>query len=255
MTEGQQPASLPRGDAPLTDRQTADAPSVPPAVAKVEVRVLELLASKLCHDLVSPVGAIRNGLELIEEMQEDAEGVDGEAGSVPPGFLTEAVGLIAHSSAQADRRLRVFRLAYGAAGRDQRAFADAHQAAAGWLEGGRTALDWTDASLPPALAERRGVAKLVLNMILLADEAMPYGGRIAVSGEGDGGAGRVVVIAHGRPGALSPDLEAALRGEAVAALTPRSVHAFVTGRFAEDAGLRLSVATVGPDCLSLTVRW
>ncbi len=244
----------------MTDRQTVDALSANPAAAKVEVRVLELLASKLCHDLVSPVGAIRNGLELIEEMQEDAEGVDGEgvdgvAGGVPPGFLTEAVALIAHSSAQADRRLRVFRLAYGAAGRDQRGFADARQAAAGWLDGGRTTLDWTDASLPPALAERRGVAKLVLNMILLADEAMPYGGRIAVSGEGDGGVGRVVVTAHGRPGALTPDLEAALRGDAVAALTPRSVHAFVTGRFAEDAGLRLSVAASGPDRLSLTAIW
>lgn len=236
----------------MTDVQTVETLPPPVAPALVELRVLELLASKLCHDLVSPVGAIRNGLELIEEMREDAEGMDG---GEPPEFLGEAVALIDHSSAQADRRLRVFRLAYGAAGREQRGFADARLAAMGWLDGGRTALDWPDHGLAPALADRRGMVKLVLNLILLADDALPYGGCIAVAGDGNASGGRITVTASGRPGALTSDLDAALRGSSTATLTPRTVHAYVTGRFAEDAGVRVSVSVGDPERLTLTAVW
>ncbi|MFD1625451.1 histidine phosphotransferase family protein [Azospirillum griseum] len=242
----------------MTDVHSVDTLPVAATPAVTDLRVLELLASKLCHDLVSPVGAIRNGLELIEEMREDAEGVgdDGENASCgPPDFLTEAVALIDHSAVQADRRLRVFRLAYGAAGRELRGFSDARLAAMGWLDGGRTALDWPDHSLPPTLAERRGVVKSVLNMILLADEAMPYGGRISVNGDGGATGGRVVVVASGRPGALTPDSDAALRGASANALTPRTVHAYLTGRFAEDAGLRVSATPSGPDRLIIAAVW
>ncbi len=225
----------------------------------VEVRILELLASKLCHDLVSPVGAIRNGLELIEEMREDAEeeaAVGGGPGlALGQGFLGEAVALIDHSSGQADRRLRLFRLAYGAAGRDQRGFADARDAAAGWLDGGRSALDWPGGKPDPALADRRGVAKLLLNMVVLAEEALPYGGRIAVAGEGSAASGRVTVTVSGRPGGLTAELASALSGDSAAELTPRSVHAYVTGRFAEDSGLRLTTTPAGADRFILSADW
>ncbi|RJF79483.1 hypothetical protein D3877_22205 [Azospirillum cavernae] len=221
----------------------------------IEVRILELLASKLCHDLVSPVGAIRNGLELIEEMREDAEADPVTGAALGQGFLGEAVALIDHSSNQADRRLRVFRLAYGAAGREQRGFADARDAAAGWIDGGRSALDWPERTPDPALGDRRGVAKLLLNMVVLAEEALPYGGRIAVAGEGDATAGRVTVTATGRPGGLSAELAAALVGAPTATLTPRSVHAYVTGRFAEDAGLRLAATPSGADRLIFSADW
>ena len=60
----------------------------------LDIRVVELLASRLCHDLVSPVGAIRNGLELIEEMNEDLD----DGGEPNPAFMGEAIKLIDHSS-------------------------------------------------------------------------------------------------------------------------------------------------------------
>ena len=68
-------------------------------------RVLELVSSRICHDLVSPVGAINNGVELIQELGEDAG--------------AEAMQLIAASAVQASARLKCFRLAYGAAGTDK----------------------------------------------------------------------------------------------------------------------------------------
>ncbi|SMH34302.1 histidine phosphotransferase family protein [Azospirillum agricola] len=215
----------------------------------IDIRVLELLASKLCHDLVSPVGAIRNGLELIEEMQDD------EDGAPAGGFVGEAVKLIDHSSLQADRRLRVFRLAYGVAGRDQKGFGDARNAAAGWLDGGRTKLDWPERVPSDMIAYRRGVVKTLLNLVLLADEALTHGGTIRVTGEGTEESGRLTVTAEGRPGALNPATAAALAGTEAAELTPRSVHAYLAGRFAEDDGFRIAVTPSGPDRLVLTADW
>ncbi|BAI76132.1 hypothetical protein AZL_d03060 (plasmid) [Azospirillum sp. B510] len=216
----------------------------------VDIRVLELLASKLCHDLVSPVGAIRNGLELIEEMQEDEDG--GAIG----GFLGEAVKLIDHSSGQADRRLRVFRLAYGQAGRDQKGFGDARAAAAGYVEGGRTRLDWPERVPHDMTAQRRGVVKLLLNLVMLADEALTHGGVVSVAADGDETAGGVTVTAAGRPGGLNPDAAAALAGTAsAAALTPRTIHAYITGRLAEADGFRIGVVPEGGERLVLTARW
>jgi histidine phosphotransferase ChpT len=95
----------------------------------MDIRVAELLCSRLCHELVSPVGAINNGVELIEEMGED--------------MAEEAIALISHSAGQAARRLRLLRLAYGAAGGEGAVgFADAQQAATAYFADGKISLDW-----------------------------------------------------------------------------------------------------------------
>lgn len=214
----------------------------------LDIRVIELLASRICHDLVSPVGAIRNGLELIEEMEDDEP-----AGG---GFAGEAIKLIEHSSGQADRRLRVFRLAYGLAGREQKGFADTRATAQGLLEGGRTRLDWPAGVPNDQLAFKRGAAKALLNVIILADEALTHGGTIAVAATGDEQSGRFTITATGRPGALKPEAEAALNGSAAPAdLTPRTIHAYMTGRFAEDDGYRVTATPSGPETLVFTVAW
>lgn len=212
----------------------------------LDIRVLELLASRVCHDLVSPVGAIRNGLELIEEMEDEPAG----------GFLGEAVKLIEHSSGQADKRLRVFRLAYGLAGREQKGFADTRTAAQGWVEGGRTKLDWPAGVPSDMLAFKRGAPKVLLNVIVLADEALTHGGTITVAGEGTEASGRITVTAAGRPGALNADAAAALAGTTNAAdLTPRTIHAYITGRFAEDDGFRIAATPSGPETLVFSIEW
>ncbi|MBP2290352.1 histidine phosphotransferase family protein [Azospirillum rugosum] len=214
----------------------------------LDIRVIELLASRICHDLVSPVGAIRNGLELIEEMEDDEP-----AGG---GFAGEAIKLIEHSSGQADRRLRVFRLAYGLAGREQKGFGDTRASAQGLLEGGRTRLDWPAGVPNDQLAFKRGAAKALLNVIILADEALTHGGTIAVAATGDEQSGRFTITATGRPGALKPEAEAALNGSvAPADLTPRTIHAYMTGRFAEDDGYRVAATPSGPETLVFTVEW
>src|SRR3954468_5609680 len=101
----------------------------------LDIRVVELLSSRLCHELISPVGAINNGVELIEEM--GAEMAD------------EAIGLIAHSADQASRRLRLLRLAYGTAGSDKSNLTEVAQAADGYFAGGKIKLEW-----PPGRIEQ-----------------------------------------------------------------------------------------------------
>src|SRR5438445_7741277 len=101
----------------------------------VDLRVLELVCSRICHDLVSPVGAVNNGVELIREMADD------EAPS--SGLESEALALIAHSAEQGSRRLRVLRLAYGAAGADA-PWEELRSALTQFFMGSRITLIWPD---------------------------------------------------------------------------------------------------------------
>lgn len=193
----------------------------------LDIRVLELLCSRLCHDLISPVGAINNGVELIEEM-----GVAGDMAS-------EAIGLIAHSADQAARRLRLFRLCYGAAGAESNVN-DVHAAADAYFKGTRVTLDWHPDRSGGSALQRRGASKMALNLILLADEALPYGGTIAVNEKVAPNA--VEISATGRQVQLRDDAKLALEGKVGAdALTPRTVHAYTTGRFADYFAMTVEV--------------
>ena len=138
----------------------------------LDIRVVELLCSRLCHELVSPVGAINNGVELIEEMGAD--------------MADEAIGLIAHSADQASRRLRLLRLAYGAVSSDKSGLAEVAQAADGYFAGSKIKLDWPPGRLEQASELQPGTGKVLLNLVILAEEALAYGGRIVVEPDRDG---------------------------------------------------------------------
>lgn len=198
----------------------------------IDLRVAELMCSRLCHDLVSPVGAINNGVELIEELGGDSTG--------------EAMALVSQSAERAAALLRCFRLAYGAAGASAATgLAEAREAAEGYLAGTKVALVWpaaegSGAALPP------GAAKVALNLVMLAAEALVYGGAIRVEIGGaaspaDALARRVTVIAEGRAAALGDEEALALHGSSPPdTLTPRTVHAYAVGAFARHYRLGLA---------------
>lgn len=203
--------------------------------------LLEMLCSRLCHDLVGPIGAISNGVELMEEMGEE--------------MGDEALRLIADSATQAATRLRLFRLAYGAAG-SQADLSDtlAREVLAAWFAGGRVTLDW---ALSVALPARRGVLKLVLNMALLAEECLPQGGLLTVTaGAAPGGRETVALLASGRGAAVRPENMALLRPadggtgmSAAAELTPRTAQAFHTRRLADKIGAIFTVLSATHDAV------
>src|ERR1700752_1132598 len=118
-----------------------------------ELKVASLLASRLCHDLVGPLGAVGNGLELVAE--------DG-------GMAAEALALAQRSAKRATSRLQFFRYAFGAAGGEGNLRpAEARSLAAGILQSGETMLEWPEG---PAAGLPVGSGRLLLNLLLLGSE-------------------------------------------------------------------------------------
>jgi histidine phosphotransferase ChpT len=202
----------------------------------IDLRVLELLSARLCHELVSPVGAINNGIELLGE--ED------------PEFVRDAVELIGQSGRRAGKRLQFYRFAYGtAAGASATAGGlDPAELVDGLFEGGKVTCDWTEEArtLPPDWQ------KLSCNVVLLASEALPRGGTVTVRPLRAGQLG-VEVVAVGETLNVTPELRAALLPNApVDDLTSRTVQAYFTARLAEQIGARLSVASPAAGQVSFT---
>ncbi len=121
-----------------------------------------LLCSRVCHDIISPVGAINNGLELLDE----------------GGADEDAMNLIRQSAVNASARLQFARIAFGAAGSAGMMIdtGDAEAVATAFLRNEKPELSWigTRALLP------KNKVKLLLNLILVANASIPRGGKLSV---------------------------------------------------------------------------
>jgi histidine phosphotransferase ChpT len=187
-----------------------------------------LLCSRLCHDLISPVGAIVNGIEVMEEDKNEET-------------KTFALDLIKKSAYQASAKLQFCRLAFGAAGSAgaQIDLGDAEKAARGLLEDGKTTLVW---NLPRLLLAKNRV-KLLLNMLLIAAGTVSRGGTLTidpVSG-GDGIAG-FLVTASGLNAKLNPATAELVAGSPSQAVDAHAIQPLYAGILARDCGLTLSAS-------------
>ncbi|MGD1879051.1 MAG: histidine phosphotransferase family protein [Kiloniellaceae bacterium] len=202
---------------------------------KIDVRVAELLTSRLCHDLVGPIGAVGNGLELLAEDEF--------------GMAEDAMKLTANSARQASNVLQFFRLAYGMAGARVGAdYSQIRDLSAALLETSRTRLEWTAVQAPDGAPD--GIAKLVLNMIALGHEALPRGGTLTVEINAAAGGIDAVVTARGQDSHLRPESLAGLHDNVdVGELTPRGVHGYFTKLMAQRLGSTLEIETPGEDVL------
>jgi histidine phosphotransferase ChpT len=186
----------------------------------IDLRVLELLTARLCHDLIGPVAAIANGVELL--------------GEDDPDFVRDAVALVGDSARKANARLQFYRFAYGFGGGGLTGPAP-HQLAAEFFSETATECDYREAAraLP---VERQ---KLACLMLAVAGEGLPRGGRLVL---GVGAAGPEIE-ARGQGAGPSPEVRAALVLAApVAALTTRTVGAYFAGLIAEAQRCRLAIA-------------
>lgn len=190
-----------------------------------------LLCSRVCHDLISPVGAIMNGLEVMED------GKDEETAKF-------AMDLIKKSAKTASAKLQFCRLAFGAAGSAgaQIDTGDAEKVARGLIEDEKTKIGW---NLPRILLAKNRV-KLLLNMLLLAAQAIPRGGQLTVDpvGEGDKLGFRVTVTGTNAkiPQSIPPLLAATPSDHAIDA---HAIQPFYTGMLAKNCGLSVSMASEG----------
>lgn len=205
-----------------------------------EIRLTELLCSKLCHDLVGPIGAIGNGMELLEE--EDL------------GMSKEALDLTAHSTRRASAILQFYRIAYGLGQTERRqdpAFLS--ELAAGILKDTRVALAWPDEARAQTWPE--GSGKLILNMIALALEALPTGGSVQVGIAEDGAGTEISATAVGKDAGFNDaTLEALSEGVTLQQLTPRNVHGYFTVLLSKRIGGRLQISTPDGGTLRLSAR-
>ncbi|MFZ5608714.1 MAG: histidine phosphotransferase family protein [Pseudomonadota bacterium] len=196
-----------------------------------------LLCSRLCHDLVSPVGAIGNGVEILRD--EDDEEMRGQV-----------LSLLEDSARQTSNRLQFFRLAFGAAGGfgstlDAR---EAHKAAANFFGGGKVDLDW----LPDSAPMPKDVVKLVLNLVLIASESLIRGGRIAVDLRLEDDRYQGCITATGERLLLADTVRKALiEGLPRAELEPRSAPAQLCFMLAKALGAVVRVELNAPHRLSM----
>lgn len=198
--------------------------SSPIAIGALDLAAL--LCSRVCHDLISPVGAIVNGIEVMEEDKNEET-------------KTFALDLIKKSAYQASAKLQFCRLAFGASGSAgaQIDLGDAEKAARGLFDDNKTSLAW---NLPRELVIKNKV-KLLLNMLLIAAGTIPRGGTLnveAVPG-GEGLAG-FVVTAAGHNAKLSPATAELLAGGVGHAVDAHAVQPVYAAILARDCGLTLS---------------
>ena len=190
-----------------------------------------LLCSRVCHDLISPVGAIVNGLEVLEEEKDEAT-------------KEFALDLIKKSARTASAKLQFCRIAFGAAGSAgaQIDLGDAETIARGFLEDDKTKLAW---NLPRALSPKNRV-KLLLNMLVIAGQAIPRGGRISVDPVGSGESMGFKVTAAGTNAKVPPAVPALLTGEGSGeGLDAHRIQPFYAGLLARASGVKATIAMDG----------
>ena len=186
----------------------------------VDLHVVELLAARLCHDLLGPISAISNGVELLADEE--------------PGFARDAVALVGESARKASRSLQFYRFAY-AFGGGRLAGPEPHLLAAEFFAETAIQCDYRAEARALPLEQQ----KLVCAMLAVAGEGLPRGGRLVLSA----GAVGPEIEATGAGSGPSPEIRAALSLAVPAAeLTSRTVGAYFTGLLAEALGRRLVVS-------------
>ena len=201
------------------------------------VEFASLLCSRLCHDLLSPVGALNNGLELLAEEHD-------------PEMRARCIDLLGESARASANKLKFFRLALGAAGgfgetvdtREARAaieglFGDNKRVQVGWLVE------------EPVLA--KSAIKVLLNLALIAGDALVRGGQLDIGAETrDDGSVEIVVRAAGPRIILDAELRQALLGETGdGQMTPRAVATHLVHALAVEAQGAVQVSEPDADVL------
>ncbi|ENN87176.1 hypothetical protein RHSP_24024 [Rhizobium freirei PRF 81] len=182
-----------------------------------------LLCSRVCHDVISPVGAINNGLELLDEGGADADAMD----------------LIRTSALNASVRLKFARLAFGASGSVGASIdtGEAERAAKDFAAAEKkTEVSWVG---PRAIIAKNRV-KLLLNLFLVAYGAIPRGGNIEVTLENPEFDAKFTITAKGRLMRVPPKFAEICSGTLEEAIDAHSIQPYYTVLLAEESGMELS---------------
>lgn len=192
-----------------------------------DLELAALLCSRVCHDVISPVGAIANGLEILAD-ETDAD------------MRALAFDLVRRSAGQASAKLQFCRLAFGAAGAagSKLDLGEAGQVARLFVGEEKIRLEW---SMPHETRDKIEV-KLLLNLMLMGISAIPRGGVVSVGADGP----KLVVIATGEGAKLPESSRQMLAGDIEAAeIDARLVQVYYAMRLADQAdyGIATDIAS------------
>ncbi len=189
-----------------------------------------LIASRVCHDIISPVGAINNGLEVLAEEGQSED------------MREFAMDLIRKSARQASAKLQFARLAFGAAGSAGASIdlGDAETVAKGFMAGEKASLEWT----ATRVLMPKNLVKLLLNLILISGHAIPRGGVIEVVVSGAAEAPTFELTCRGTNARIPAGVEDALAGIGEH-FDAHSIQPIYAGLLAKAAGMDVRVEKDG----------
>lgn len=189
-----------------------------------DLRMAELLCTRLCHDLTGPIGAVNNGAEFLAEDGFNMQG--------------QAVELIVSSAQAAVTRLQYYRMAYGHV-RDhgEANLADKQKLASQFFSDGKITLDWPDSHTDAAgVSVSLKMSRLIFNLLIVASSTLIRGGTLSVriAPSPDGGR-QLTVGAQGTGLKWEPEIEKVFAGQITASeLTPKNVQVYLTKRFVDE---------------------
>jgi histidine phosphotransferase ChpT len=202
-----------------------------------KTKLTALVASRICHDMVEPMSAIIQGLEMIKSAE----------GKTDP----DALSLLDSGVAKAWAKLEFFRFAMAGATAEGESELEEGRAVAVKLYGAlKPELVWS----APSVAMPRPAVRVIVNLLLIANECLPRGGKVEITAEKRGEGGEVIVTAKGPRAKLKETTAAALRGEAAEdTLSGHTIQPTLTGLLARQGGVELS-AREGEEQVELMAR-
>jgi len=189
-----------------------------------------LLCSRVCHDVINPVGAIVNGLEVLED-EDDAS------------MKAFALDLIKKSSRTASARLQFARIAFGAAGSAGSSIdlGDAENVARGFIQDDKVTLSWS----APRVFMPKNKVKLLLNLLIIAGSTIPRGGSIDAKVVGEAEAPSFDILSLGTHSRVPAGLLGLLAGEPESGtLDSHAIQPFYAGLIARAAAMTVRVQSV-----------
>jgi histidine phosphotransferase ChpT len=190
-----------------------------------DIEFAALMVSRVCHDLVGPLGAVVNGMEVLEDERD-------------PAMRADAIKLVTMSADQALARIQFMRIAFGAAGSAgaELDLGEIGRLITGLLEGGKVQLVWN----VPRLYWAKDWAKLLMNASLLAADCLPRGGTVTVEAGADPASPTFRIRAEGQNARVTDEVAQAFRGEAVH-VDARHVQPFLTHKLSQTVNAAITL--------------
>ncbi len=205
-----------------------------------ELQLAALLCSRVCHDLISPISALNNGLEVLEEDDD-------------PEMREHALSLLSLSGRQASHKLQFARLAFGSssAAAEDIDLTDAHSILANLYDGGRFELIWD----VPAQTLKKDLVKILMNCVVIATESIPRGGKITVTLSSEQGKNTIRIAAKGEGAQIKDETRKALEGQFdVDALDARLVQPYYAGLLVRSCDGQLSLDQIDSTEVALRIE-